>query len=113
MVQLAIGLFAVAAVFGLTFAVRYAKNLGVSVPMALVHGLFAASGLVVLILTLLNGARPNVALASLTFFVAAALGGFLLFGMHIAGKRRPMALIVVHGLAAVTGFVLLLVFTFA
>ena len=113
MLMLAIGLFAVAAVAGLVVAVMHVKGRTVPVPAALVHGLFAASGLVVLIVTLLGGDHPGVAIASLVLFVAAALGGFLLFGLHVTGKKLPLPLIAVHALAAVTAFVLLLVFAFA
>ena len=42
-------------------------------------------------------------------FALAALGGFVLFAMHLMKRSLPRGLIFVHGLAAVVAFVLLLV----
>ena len=66
MIQLSLLLFAVAAVAGLTMAVMHFR--GVSPPkvaLAVLHGLFAASGLVLLLLALIKtgfGGRPGIAL---------------------------------------------------
>ena len=114
MIQLSLLLFAVAAVAGLTMAVMHFR--GVSPPkvaLAVLHGLFAASGLVLLLLALIKtgfGGRPGIALGLL---VTAALGGFALLGSHAQNKRLPSALVVGHALLAVAGFLTLLAAEFA
>ena len=109
MYQLSLVLFAVAAVAGLSMAVMHFR--GTSPPktvLAVLHGLFAASGLVVLLLALIKvgfGGKPGIAFGLLA---AAALGGFVLLSSHAQKKRLPSALVVGHALLAVAGFVTLL-----
>jgi len=82
MIQLSLLLFAVAALAGLTMAVMHFR--GVSPPrvvLATLHGLFAASGLVVLLLALIKtgfGGQPGIALGLLVVGHALlAVAGFL------------------------------------
>lgn len=114
MLTIALVLFAVAALFGLVLAVQHLRsNAGAQPPglgLALVHGLFAASGLVLLVVAALNGEAKGLALVSLAIFIVAALGGFYLFAQHAQKKQLPKPLLLVHGGAAVVAFVLLLVF---
>jgi uncharacterized membrane protein len=51
-------------------------------------------------------------ITSIILFVIAALGGLVLFYRDVTGQTVPKWLAVLHGLLAVTGFILLLVFTF-
>jgi hypothetical protein len=81
--------------------------------LAALHGLFAASGLVVLLLALIKvgfGGTPGIALGLLAL---AALGGFALLSFHARGRALPSGLVVGHGLLAVAGFVVLLAAEFA
>jgi hypothetical protein len=93
MYQLSLGLFAVAAVAGLTMAIMHFR--GTSPPktvLAVLHGLFAASGLIVLLLALIKagfGGKPGIAFGRLA---AAALGGFVLVSSHVQKKRLPSGL---------------------
>jgi hypothetical protein len=107
MLYLTLGLFALAAVFGLLLV----KNLLATgkTPRGVVytHGLFAASGLVLLLVKALQHPAQSLT-TSLVFFVIAALGGFFLFFRDLAGRSRPIWLAIVHGLLAVTGFIILL-----
>ena len=109
MYQLSIALFAVAAVAGLTMAIMHFR--GTSPPktvLAVLHGLFAASGLVVLLLALIKtgfGGKPGIAFGLL---VVAALGGFVLLSSHVKQTRLPSGLVVGHALLAVAGFLVLL-----
>jgi hypothetical protein len=109
MYSLPIVLFAIAALAGATMAVMHFKGTSPPRPVfAVLHGVFAASGLVVLLLTLLKvgfGGTPGIALGVLTL---AALGGFALLSVHLRGKALPSGLVVGHGLLAVAGFVVLL-----
>jgi len=108
MYRLSILLFAVAALAGVTMAAMHFRGKTPPRPMlAVLHGLFAASGLVVLLLAVLKagfGGAPGIALG---LFVAAALGGFVLLSFHLKGRALPSGLVVGHGLLAVAGFVTL------
>ena len=108
----AVGLFALGAVTGLYLAVQHFRGQALSLPAALAHGAFGASGLVVLALALRATGFAGFGLASLGLFVAAALGGFLLFSFHLRGKRLPSPVVIIHALAAVTAFVILAAWTF-
>lgn len=106
MLAIAVLLFAVAAVGGVTMLALHLRQGKLPLPLALVHGAFAAAGLVVLILAvLLAGAS---AVASVVLFVIAALGGFFLFGLYLRGSKLPTPLIFIHGGVAVVAFLILL-----
>lgn len=110
MILTAIGLFALAALLGmflLTFVLQ-----GKETPKAVVftHGPLAAIALVLLIIyALRSGPGPT---ESIVLFVVAAMGGFFMLYRDLTGKPIPKWLAVVHGLLAVSGFVLLLLFAF-
>jgi len=116
MLNLALILFAIAAVGGLALLIQHLKShAGAPQPalgLALVHGAFAASGLVVLVIAFLQGTVKGLGVVSLVIFVVAALGGFYLFAQHAAKKQLPKQFLFVHGGAAVVGFVLLLAYKF-
>ncbi len=108
----AITLFALAAVGGLTLAYMRIVKKDVSLPIAIVHGILAATGLVLLILavTKLGGTGLTTALV---VFLIAALGGFTLLSYHLRMRPMPVPLVLVHGAVAVTAFVILLIAVFA
>lgn len=107
MLYIAIGLFALAAVLGLINLKNWAAAKHPPRPVVYSHGLFAATGLVLLLVNTLR--QPTQALTtSLIFFVLAALGGFFLFYRDINGKVSPLGVAILHGLLAVTGFIILL-----
>jgi hypothetical protein len=113
MFKIAIVLFAVAAVAGLTMAVAHFR--GQTPPklaLALLHGLFAASGLVVLLLGLIRIGAGGTPAYALGLFLVAALGGFTLLSYHLRGRPLPNGLVVGHALLAVAGFVTLLAAVF-
>ena len=102
-------LLAVAALGGIVMAaMRFGGRELPPMALAIVHGLFAASGLVALILFVLNSTASTLALVSLAGFVIAALGGFMLFAHHLRGQALPVNYVVIHGAGAVVSFVLLL-----
>ncbi|HOG17109.1 MAG: hypothetical protein A4E73_01371 [Syntrophaceae bacterium PtaU1.Bin231] len=111
MEYLPVGLFAVAAVGGLTLATM--KFTGKGMPLALVlgHGIFAAAGLVALIARVLDDGNilMNV---SLLLFLGVAAGGFLLLALDLKKKRQPGILIAAHGLGGAVSFVVLLISLF-
>lgn len=102
-------LFALAAIGGLYLAARHLRGNPPPIPFALVHGLIAAVGLILVLLTVLGaeGSTGRLPLA-LGFLVVAALGGFVLFTMHLRNRPLPAPLIGIHALVALVGFVLVL-----
>jgi hypothetical protein len=109
MLGIAAVLFALAALGGIILAAMHLKKNDAPISLALVHGLAAAVGLVLLIVAVMQMPSAGLAGVALAIFVIAALGGFVLFAMHLMKKPLPRGLIFVHGLAAVVAFVLLLI----
>jgi len=107
---LALVLFGLAAVGGLVLAgIRFSGQPYPPLALAFVHGLFAASGLVALILAITQAGAPDLAKISLLVFLMAAAGGFVLISMHLRRIALPKGLVIVHALAAISAFVLLLI----
>jgi hypothetical protein len=76
--------------------------------IALIHGSFAALGVVVLaIASILSPAAP---VASLVLFVLAAIGGAVLIVLDLKRRQVPKGLAVGHGGIAIVAFVLLVLF---
>ncbi len=113
MFKLTVFSFAVAAVLGATMAIRYFAQKGISLPLALVHGFFAAAGLVMLIAAGMQASFPGHTMLALGLFLATAAGGFLLFARHLLKLPALPALIIIHGSAAVVSFLVLLVSVFS
>ena len=106
----AIVLFAMAAVWGLMLASLHLQGKPLPWAAAIVHGVLAATGLVVLIVAVATGANtPGLAKVSLVLFILAALGGFVLFSFFARKQKLPTPLVLVHGIAAVAAFLLLLI----
>jgi hypothetical protein len=109
----AVVLFALAAVGGVILAViRFRGQPYPPLGLALVHGAAAAAGLVALIVAVAPGTAPSLATTALVLFLIAAGGGFVLFFNHLRKIALPIWLVVVHALAAVVAFLILLVATF-
>jgi hypothetical protein len=108
----AVIVFAVAAVLGLALALNHFRDRPRPLPLVLAHGAFGALGLVLLFVVGSSGGIAGNWQLPLAVFVAAALGGFVLFGLDLKQKRMPSAIVVIHALAAVAAFVLLLVAVF-
>ena len=106
---LIIALFAVAAVVGLTMAIAAFQGKFPPVPSAILHGVFAATALVLLLVAVLMKGAGGAALWALGCFLIAAIGGFTLaLGFHARKKPLPPGLVAGHALIAVVGFLLLL-----
>lgn len=112
MLNYALLAFAVAAVGGATLAYLRIVKKTVYMPLALVHGLFAASGLGLLAFELSQTGGGTGLKGALAVFVLTALGGFTLFSYHLRSRPLPIPLVLVHGAAAITAFVILLVVKF-
>lgn len=105
----AIVLFAVAALVGLAMAFAVFRGAAVpSIGQAVVHGLAAATALVLLLVVVMSaGAEGGLGLA-LGLFVLAAIGGFVLLSFHLRDRPLPKALVGGHALIAVVAFLVLL-----
>jgi len=79
MLTIAVVLFAVAALGGGTLAALHFRQKGLPIALTVAHGLFAAAGLVALIVAVIGGSTGNLLISSLALFVIAALGGFWSF----------------------------------
>lgn len=110
MITWSIGLFAVAALGGLTLlALRLRDAEGAPLGLAVLHGLLAATALVLLLIPVLRGEARGLAAAALAAFVVAALVGFYLFASHVRTGRFGVPPAIAHALVAVAGFVMLLI----
>lgn len=111
MLTIAVVLFALGAAGGITMAMMNHQGKPIPLPLAIIHGVLGASGLVVLLLVVLGGGG-GLLTYSLILFILAALGGFVLLSKHLKGEPLPTNLIYVHGGVAVLAFVLLLLVVF-
>ena len=110
MLYFIIGLFALAAVLGLVIATAiFTKNPSTPKGAVYAHGIAAAAALVLLIVYAVNNPE-NYPKISIILFVVAALGGLVLFINDMKKKPGPSGLVIVHALAAVIAFILLLTF---
>ena len=106
---LTIGIFAVAAIVGLTMALSVFQGKFPPVASAVIHGALAATGLVLLLVAVLEHGATGPARWALGFLLVAALGGFVLaLGFHARKKNLPPGFVIGHASLAVIGFLLLL-----
>ncbi|KZC18994.1 MULTISPECIES: hypothetical protein [Rhodanobacter] len=108
MLLYAILVFAVAAIGGLVLASSVLRGKLAPWTISMLHALLGASGLVLLILVVLQGAAPGRLTAALALLVLAALGGFFLTSFHLRQQVAPKAVVFVHAGVAVVGFLTLL-----
>jgi len=107
MLSTAAVVFAVAALGGIVLAAHVLRGRFAPWALSLLHAALGAAGIVIVLIAVIQGARGSVALA-LGLFVVAALGGFLLASFHYRKQLPPKAIVIVHALVAVAGFVTLL-----
>lgn len=108
MLTAALIVFAIAAVGGLVLASRLLRGHLAPWAISILHALLGASGLILLILTAVQGDAPARATAALAILILAALGGFFLASIHLRGRVAPKAVVFVHAGVAVVGFLTLL-----
>lgn len=104
-------LFALAAVLGAVLINKVLKDKETPKAVVYSHGAAAATALVLLIIAYTNQG-DSMLMISILIFVVAALGGFVMFSRDITDKPIPKWLAVIHAVAAVTGFLLLLIAVF-
>lgn len=75
---------------------------------AIVHGTFAVSGVVVLLVAVLASQTGGAPLLALFLFGAAAPLGAWLLSRHVRGKLIPPVGALLHGMTALLGYAILL-----
>ena len=114
MMKTATVLLALAAAGGLLMAIL--RFSGMDRPpswIAMAHGLLAGAGLTLLLYAGFTAGIPSLAWIGLLVLATAALGGiYLNLAFHTKMLPLPKNIIVVHGLLAVVGFLLVAVSAF-
>ncbi|MBC7990919.1 MAG: hypothetical protein H7Y19_15250 [Luteimonas sp.] len=108
MLTYALIVFAIAAVGGLLLASSVLRGRLAPWALSIGHALLGATGLILLIVTVLQGSTPGRVAAALGLLVVAALGGFYLASLHLRGTVAPKAVVFIHAGVAVAGFLTLL-----
>jgi hypothetical protein len=100
--------FAIAAVGGATLAFLYLSRGKTPIPLALLHGLLAVSGVTLLVISMSQGHTGLIFMAALALFLLAALGGLVMFTAHLRKRPMPVPILIAHAAFAVSGFLSLL-----
>jgi len=108
MLTYALIVFAIAAVGGLLLASSVLRGKLAPWALSIGHALLGATGLILLVMTALQGSTPGRVTAALGLLVVAALGGFYLASLHLRGTVAPKAVVFIHAGVAVAGFLTLL-----
>ncbi len=99
---------AIAAVGGIFLATKVFSGQLAPWPLSIVHALLGATGLIMLIMVILEGSGDGRLSAALGLLVIAALGGFYLASIHAKGTVAPKNVVIIHAGVAVAGFLTLL-----
>lgn len=108
MLYVAIGLFVLAAVFGLIVLTAILRNKPTPKPAVFIHGGIAVIALLIVIFYIAqHGSGP---ILSVTLFILAALGGLTLFTIDMQKKPIPKLIAIIHPLVAAAGLVALILY---
>jgi len=108
MINYALIVFAIAAIGGLVLAAHVLRDKFAPWALSVLHALLGAVGLILLLILLLQGPAPQQVVIGFVLLVLAALGGFFLASFHVRKKLPPKAVVVIHAVVAVLGFLTLL-----
>ncbi|MDQ3072397.1 MAG: hypothetical protein M3Q97_03915 [Bacteroidota bacterium] len=109
MIESAIIIFAIAALMGLYLLTYILRNKVTPKAIALIHGPLGLIGLIILIIYAAGNDSDENHIVSIILFTAAAAGGLVLITKDILNMSVPKWLAIMHGLIAVTAFVIILV----
>ena len=98
--------FGVAALGGIILATSVLRGRFASWTVSLLHAALGATGLVLVLVTVMNGSTQSAAIALLVL-LAAALLGFFLASYHVRKLIPAKGLVLVHAGVAVIGFAVL------
>jgi len=110
LLHVAVVVFAIAALGGIVLASQVLRGKFAPWALSLLHAALGAAGIVLVLITVIQGSRGSAALA-LGLFVVAALGGFFVASFHYRKQLPPSAVVVVHAVVALAGFGALLAAT--
>jgi hypothetical protein len=99
---------AIAAVGGVVLAMKIFSGQLAPWSLSIIHALLGATGLIMLIMLVLEGSGDSRLTAALGLLVVAALGGFYLASIHVKGNVAPKNVVLIHAGVAVAGFLTLL-----
>lgn len=100
--------FAIGALGGLVLASSVLRGRLAPWSLSLLHALLGASGLLLLILAVVQGSANGRVVGALGLLAVAALGGFYLASLHLKKAIAPKAVVLMHASLAVIGFLVLL-----
>jgi hypothetical protein len=109
MIGFALVFLAAGAVGGAIMAIVHLRGSNPPLPLAIIHGIATVAGVGVVIVAILLGFGTPRSTTALGLFVVAALGGLYLFSLHLRGKRLVTPVVLIHGVVAVAGLLVLLV----
>ena len=110
MIYTSVTIFGLTAIIGMYLLTLVLRRKGIPKAATVIHGLFAVAALALLVIY--SAGNASGPLASIIIFVIAAMLGFVLNYRDLTGKKIPKWLAVSHGLIALAGFMILLVFAF-
>ena len=108
MLTYALMCFALGAMGGLVLAAHVLKGRFAPWAVSVLHALLGASGLVLLVVLVMQGTASSRVMAALGLLVLAALGGFYLASLHLRRAIPPKGVVFIHAGVAVAGFLTLL-----
>ena len=100
--------FALGAMGGLVLAAHVLKGKFAPWAVSVLHALLGASGLLLLVVLVMQGTASSRVMAALGLLVLAALGGFYLASLHLRRTIPPKGVVFIHAGIAVAGFLTLL-----
>ena len=103
MLFVAVPLFLIAAVFGLTMAIFIFKNRCPPLFQIGAHGFFALGALALAIWAAGTPGTPSVVVLGVVVILLGAVGGVFLISFQFRDEKQPKVVVVLHGLAAVSG----------
>lgn len=105
LITIALIVLTLTALGGVAAAAFRARGSNPPMWLGTVHGVAAASGLILLVAAGLVDGFGTALAWGLGILVVSALGGFVLYGTHLRKKLISGPLVVVHASISVTGFV--------
>ncbi|HLQ84784.1 MAG TPA: hypothetical protein VK110_01430 [Salinisphaeraceae bacterium] len=101
-------ILAIAAGAGLVLATHVWRGRPAPWPLSIGHGLLGALALVLLLVMLVQGGAAVRVWIGLLLLLLAAAGGFYLASLHLRENVAPRSALMIHGLLAALGFLVLL-----
>jgi hypothetical protein len=110
LLKIAVALFIIGAIFGLIVLTSILRNKPTPKPVVLFHGLFVATALVIVLITVFSGQTDKLLVTSLVLFILAALGGVTMLVSDLVTGSVPKPLAIIHPLVAAAGLIALIVY---